>query len=195
MAEQLMADTHRRVSLSPRPGELWWEWLERRTVAMYETLVSHRDAPRVVAGNRPTVAALPAIESALATLVDAGFEPAEAVEVIVMLGAFATGCALETQAEAERGPQHHDSELGPAIRSGEYPTILRAFADRHRRGDHISPHADMFDKGLDMIIAGLRASVADAPPAAVDPDHATSTTDAFLDALQHVEILDPARDR
>ena len=159
MAERLMSETHRRASLSPQPDELWWEWLERRTAAMYDTLVSHRDAPRVVAGNRPTVGALPAIESALATLVDAGFEPAEAVEVIVMLGAFATGCALEMQAESERGLEHHDGELGPAIRSGEYPTLLRAIADRHRAGDRVSPHAHMFDKGLDMIIAGLRASV------------------------------------
>ena len=159
MAERLMAGTHRRESLSPHPDELWWEWLERRTSAMYDTLVSHRDAPRVVAGNRPTVAALPAIESALATLVEAGFAPAEAVEVIVMLGAFATGCALEMQAEAERGLERHDSELGPAIRSGQFPTLLEAFAERHRRGEHVSLHSHMFDKGLDMIIAGLRASV------------------------------------
>lgn len=161
MAEQLTAEPYRRASLSPGEGEEWWEWLERRTAAMYDVLVSHRDAPRVVAGNRPTVAALPAIEVALATLVAAGFEPADAVEVIVMLGAFATGCALEMQAEAERGLQHHDNELGPAIRSGAYPTLLRAFDDRHRSGDHISPHSQMFDKGLDMIITGLRASIAE----------------------------------
>jgi TetR/AcrR family tetracycline transcriptional repressor len=161
MAEQLMAETHRRASLSPRSGEAWWAWLERRTSATYETLVSHRDAPRVVAGNRPTVAALPAIEVALATLVDAGFEPMEAIEVVVMLGAFATGCALEMQAEAERGLEQRGSELGSAIRGGQYPTLLRAFADRHRHGDHVSPHAHMFDKGLDMIITGLRTSIAD----------------------------------
>jgi len=165
MAERLMSEAHRRASLTPRPDELWWEWLERRTAATYDILVSHRDAPRVVAGNRPTVGALPAIEAALTTLVDAGFEPAEAVEVIVMLGAFATGCALEMQAEAERGLERHDSELGPAIRGGQYPTLLRAFADRHRRGDHLSggpPHTtNMFDKGLDMIITGLRASLAE----------------------------------
>jgi AcrR family transcriptional regulator len=160
MAERLTVEAHRRASPSPGHGELWWEWLERRTSAMYDVLVSHRDAPRVLAGNRPTVTALPAIESALASLVDAGFEPAEAVEVIVMLGAFATGCALEQQAEAERGLERHDTGLGPAIRSGDYPTLLAAFAERHRRGDHISPHGRMFEQGLDMIITGLRTSVA-----------------------------------
>jgi TetR/AcrR family tetracycline transcriptional repressor len=173
MAERLSVEADRRVSVVPDPDELWWEWLERRTSAMYDVLVSHRDAPRVMAGNRPTVAALPAIESALAALVDAGFEPAEAVEVVVMLGAFATGCALERQAEAERGLGQHDGELGPAIRSGTYPTLLRAFDDRRRRGDHVSPHGRMFDQGLAMIVAGLRASVADRPgqiPAAAASD-------------------------
>jgi TetR/AcrR family tetracycline transcriptional repressor len=159
MAERLTAEAHRRASLDPDPAEHWWEWLERRTSAMYDVLVSHRDAPRVVAGNRPTVSALPAIESALASLVDAGFDPAEAVEVIVMLGAFATGCALERQAEAERGLERHDGALGAAIRSGGYPTVLRALADRHRHGEHIAPHSRMFDQGLAMIIAGLRASI------------------------------------
>jgi TetR/AcrR family tetracycline transcriptional repressor len=161
MAERLVAETHRREPLSPRPGESWWAWLERRTSAMYQTLVSHRDAPRVVAGNRPTVAALPAIEVALSTLVDAGFEPAEAVETIVMLSAFATGCALEAQAEAERGLDRRGSELAPAIRSGAYPTVLRAIAAHRLRSDRGSPHSHMFDRGLELIVAGLRASVAE----------------------------------
>jgi TetR/AcrR family tetracycline transcriptional repressor len=34
MGAQLMAVTHPRGSRSPRPGALWWEWLERRTLAM-----------------------------------------------------------------------------------------------------------------------------------------------------------------
>jgi TetR/AcrR family transcriptional regulator, tetracycline repressor protein len=187
MAERLMAETHRRESLSPYADEPWWEWLERRTTAMYETLVSHRDAPRVVAGNRPTVAALPAIEVALSTLVGAGFEPAEAVEVIVMLGAFVTGCALELQAEAERGLDHRGGELGPAIRGGQYPTLLRALADHRRRGEHVSPHTHMFDNGLRMIITGLRASVGDRSSRAVA---AVMEDFDLADALDGVDGLD-----
>jgi TetR/AcrR family tetracycline transcriptional repressor len=157
-----MHETHRRESLSPEPGEPWWAWLERRTEAMYETLVAHRDAPRVVAGNRPTVDALPAIESTLATLVDAGFQPAEAIEVILALGAFATGCALESQAESTREMESHTGELGLAIRAGDYPTIARAFTEfraQHDPGELARPHDHMFAHGLRMVIAGLRASI------------------------------------
>jgi TetR/AcrR family tetracycline transcriptional repressor len=191
MAERLMVEAHRRASLIPDPNEYWWEWLERRTSVMYDVLVSHRDAPRVVAGNRPTVSALPAIESTLASLVGAGFDPAEAVEVIVMLGAFATGCALERQAEAERGLERHDSELGVAIRSGGYPTVLRALADRHRRGEHISPHSRMFGQGLAMIIAGLRASIVER---ADRPDRVAAAVIGSADLTSMLDQLDITAD-
>ncbi|MEP6666862.1 MAG: TetR family transcriptional regulator, partial [Nocardioidaceae bacterium] len=89
MAARLMAETERLRPAEPGQEESWWEWLEHRTRAMYETLIRHRDAPLVAAGNRPTVSALPAIEVSLATLIDAGFEPGDAIETILTLGAFA----------------------------------------------------------------------------------------------------------
>jgi TetR/AcrR family tetracycline transcriptional repressor len=170
MADALMTETNRRESLEPLPGEPWWEWLERRTSAVYDTLVRHRDAPRVVAGNRPTVASLPYIESLLGHLVDAGFEPVEALEAVLMLGAYATGCALESQAEAERGVEGQTGELGAAVREGGYPRILSAFRALHDR--HLAvgspqphnPHDHMFRHGLRMIVTGLRASHEGADP-------------------------------
>ncbi len=158
MAEELMARTEDLHPLQPSAGQPWWDWLERRTRAMYETMISHRDAPRVVAGNRPTVAALPAIDGYLTALVEAGFHPGEAIETILALGAFTTGCALEWQAEAERGlATTTDPELTVQVRSGAYPMVLTAFAEHRATHTTATPHDQMFEHGLRMMIDGLRA--------------------------------------
>ena len=164
MAEELMARTHASQSLSPLPDETWDAWLERRTRSMYQTLVAHRDAPRVAAGNRPTVVALPAIEEAISTLVEAGFDPGDAVETILSVGTFAIGCALEWQAEASReASDAPDSELAAEIQSGRYPAMVKALtAHRERRRDE---HHEMFEFGLALLLDGLRARLASTVPA------------------------------
>ena len=57
------------AATSPAPGQPWWEWLAERARLQFRALISHRDAALVVAGNRPTEAALPGIEEVLASLV------------------------------------------------------------------------------------------------------------------------------
>jgi TetR/AcrR family tetracycline transcriptional repressor len=168
MAEQLMRRAATSDSIDPEPGEDWSTWLVRRTRTMYETLIAHRDAPRVVVGNRPTVESLPHIEAALAALVDAGFAPGDAIEVLLTTSAFAIGCALEWQAEAAReaaaAAESPTSELATAIRSGDYPVSLQALGEhRARHGPHSphSPHDQMFELGLRMLVLGLQTSLED----------------------------------
>lgn len=159
MAEELMRRAASTDPLDPHPGEDWSRWLERRTRTMYETLISHRDAPRVVVGNRPTVESLPHIEAALGILVDAGFEPGDAIEVILTTSAFAIGCALEWQAEAARERESHTGELATAIREGDFPVIRRAFFQHRVRHQQGSPHDQMFEHGLRMLVLGMQASL------------------------------------
>lgn len=157
MGEALMARSHADEPLTPLENEPWDAWLERRSRSMYATLVAHRDAPRVAAGNRPTAASLAAIEVSLTTLIDAGFEPDEAFETILTLGAFTVGCALEWQAEASRGrADSPNGELATEIRSGRYPSLVRALGGHRARHHHHSPHDQMFEHGLALLLSGLR---------------------------------------
>jgi TetR/AcrR family transcriptional regulator, tetracycline repressor protein len=157
MGEALMARSHADEPLTPYAGEEWDAWLERRTRSMYRTLIAHRDAPRVAAGNRPTTASLSAIEASLETLINAGFEPGDAFETILTLGAFTVGCALEWQAEANRGSAGgHDTELAAEIRSGRYPSLVKAFTEHRMRHEKHTPHDQMFEQGLALLLSGLR---------------------------------------
>jgi TetR/AcrR family tetracycline transcriptional repressor len=165
MAESLMERAYADGPGTPLPDEPWDAWLERHVRSMYTTLISHRDAPLVAAGNRPTPASLPGIEAALRTLILAGFEPGEAFETILAMGSYTIGCAVEWQAEARRASADEasppDGELAEAVRSGNYPYLVAAFTQhverrRHHPGRH-SPHDGMFEHGLALILAGLRA--------------------------------------
>ncbi len=164
MAEALMARSHADEPFTPLAGEQWDAWLARRTRSMYTTLVAHRDAPRVAAGNRPTAASLAAVEATLATLIDAGFEPGDAFETILTLGAFTVGCALEWQAEANRGmADGPEGELATEIRSGGYPALIKAFGQHRARHQDHSPHDQMFELGLSLLLDGLRARLEVSP--------------------------------
>ena len=161
MSEALMERAYADGPGTPLPDEPWDTWLERHVRSMYTTLISHRDAPLVAAGNRPTPASLPGIEAALRTLMLAGFEPGEAFETILAIGSYTIGCAVEWQAEAHRvtsGTDAADSELTQEIRSGRYPYLVAAYTQHvERRPHHGSPHDGMFEHGLALILAGLRA--------------------------------------
>ena len=158
MAEALMARAYDDQPATPLPDEPWDGWLERHVRSMYTTLISYRDAPRVAAGNRPTPASLPGIEATLTTLIDAGFEPGEAFETILALGSFTIGCAVEWQAEAQRGvPDTPDGELATEIRSGRYPNLVASYQQHLERHASHTPHDAMFEHGLALLLSGLRA--------------------------------------
>jgi TetR/AcrR family transcriptional regulator, tetracycline repressor protein len=147
----------------PRPGQPWWEWLRTDARQVFGTLIATRDAPRVVAGNRPTPEAFAGIERVLAVLVDAGLTPGQAQQTLFALGAYVIGSATEWQAEAER---QHSRPRGPgdggldALRAGalaDQPLLLAAVGELRDR-----PHTDAFEHGLDLLVEGLRARYA--PP-------------------------------
>ncbi len=159
MAEALLrptADAYR----GPRPGQPWWEWLRTDARQVFALLISTRDAPRVVAGNRPTAESFAGIERVLAVLVGAGMTPGEAQQTLFALGAYVIGSATEWQAEAERQssrplPDPDDERDGEVFT--EQPLLdaaVRELLDR--------PHTAAFEHGLDLLVDGLRARYA--PP-------------------------------
>src|SRR3954451_120862 len=98
----------------PEPGEPVWVWLAARARDQRAALLAHRDSALVVAGNRPTAEALPSIERTLGALVDAGCAPGEALRVLLALGSFVIGDALETQSSRER-PGEEPALEGPGL--------------------------------------------------------------------------------
>lgn len=143
-----------RQSVRPAHGQPWWEWLGETACVQYRALVNHRDAARVVAGNRPTEESLPAIDQVVGSLVEVGFPPAEALESILTIGHFIIGSALEYQAEAARGAAT-EQDLATAARlltAEHLPNLAAAVRTTER------PNPDAtFRYGLGLIIAGLRA--------------------------------------
>ena len=158
MAEELLRRTGRGYA-GPEPGQPWWEWLRTDAQRMFDALIATRDAPRVLAGNRPSPDAFPQIERVLRVLVDAGMTPGEAQQTLFAIGAYVIGSATEWQAEAERAtgqplPDASDEELN-ALRAevlADQPLLLAAIGERLDGQDTAA-----FDFGLGLLVDGLRA--------------------------------------
>jgi TetR/AcrR family transcriptional regulator, tetracycline repressor protein len=157
MAEELL----RRAGVDhagPAGGQPWWEWLRDDARRMSDALVATRDAPRVLAGNRPGRDSLASIERALGVLVGAGLAPGEAQHALFAIGSYVIGSAIEWQAEAERSagaplPTREDEDL-TALRThvlADHPVLLAAITEVLDE-----PHRTTFEFGLDLLVAGLR---------------------------------------
>jgi TetR/AcrR family tetracycline transcriptional repressor len=158
MAEELVRRAGRGAT-EPVHGQPWWEWLRAHAQHMFQALIATRDAPRVLAGNRPSRESFPEIERTLGVLVNAGLTPGQAQMTLFAIGAYVIGSATEWQAEAERNsvqpPPDPDNAEVSALRAdvlAEQPLLLAAMDDLLRR-----PHEATFEYGLDLLIQGLRA--------------------------------------
>ena len=164
MAEELVPRTGRDYE-GPAPGQTWWEWLRADARGMFEDLIATRDAPRALAGNRPSADTFPRIERVLCVLVDAGMTPGEAQQTLFAIGAYVIGSATEWQAEAERlraqplpdpGDERANAMRAEVLR--EQPLLLAAMQERLGRA-----HTDAFEFGLDLLVDGLRARYGSRP--------------------------------
>jgi TetR/AcrR family tetracycline transcriptional repressor len=151
MAEALVARSGRATS--PARGQPWWEWLAERARLQFQALTSHRDAALVVAGNRPTEATLPDVDEVLASLVTVGFPAAEALRILLSIGNYVIGCAVERQAEAARGDPERDARL--LEQAGSLPTLGAAIGALD--GPNPSAGDAGFEYGLGLLIDGARA--------------------------------------
>jgi TetR/AcrR family transcriptional regulator, tetracycline repressor protein len=163
MAAALVARAGRTTS--PAPGQPWWEWLAERARLQFRALISHRDAALVVAGNRPTEATLPDVEEVLGSLVAVGFPAPEALRVVLSVGNYVIGCAVERQAEEARSADpERDARL---LEQAEALPSLRAAVAGLDDGPGPSAGDAGFEYGLGLLIDGVRAKHAallSAPP-------------------------------
>ena len=161
LAEELLRRSGRAYA-GPAPGQPWWEWLQDDARRMFHALIATRDAPRILAGNRPSTESFPEIERVLGVLVDAGMTPGEAQQTLFAIGAYVIGSATEWQAEAERArsqplPDPADERLN-ALRAevlAEQPLLLAAIGERLGGRDTAA-----FEFGLDLLVDGLRTRFA-----------------------------------
>ena len=159
MADELVRRTGRSYD-GPEHGQPWWEWLRADAQRMFDALIATRDAPRVLAGNRPGPDSFGAIERVLGELVAAsGMTPGEAQQTMFAIGAYVIGSATEWQAEAEResaqplpDPADEQANRKRADVLADRPLLLAAINERLSR-----PFSATFEYGLDLLIAGLRA--------------------------------------
>jgi TetR/AcrR family tetracycline transcriptional repressor len=152
MAEALVARAGRTTS--PAHGQPWWEWLAERARRQFQALISHRDAALVVAGNRPTEATLPDVEEVLASLVAVGFPAPEALRVVLSIGNYVIGCAVERQAEEARGAEP-DRDARLLEQAESLPTLGAAMATLDRPNP--SAGETGFEYGLGLLLDGARA--------------------------------------
>ena len=143
----------------PEPGQPWWEWLREDARRMFGALIATPDAPRVLAGNRPSPESFAGIERVLGVLVTVGMTPGQAQQTLFAIGAYVIGSATEWQAEAERAKEQPlppaDDERLNALRAdvlADQPVLVAAIRERLS-----SPHDAAFEFGLDLLIEGLRA--------------------------------------
>ena len=164
MAARILADAQPDAMDEPLPGQPWWAWLGDRSRAMFAALVAHRDAPLVVAGNRPTTADLPRVDRLLRVLADHGLHPTDAMTILFAIGNYVIGSAVEWQAESQRSV---DAEGGRAAMEtvallhedpDAFPTLRAAF-----QGMQAQDQTTTFERGLGMLLDGLRAQHADRP--------------------------------
>jgi TetR/AcrR family tetracycline transcriptional repressor len=157
VADELVRSQEEAGLDAPAPGQPWWEWLYARAEKIFDALVETRDAPRVVAGNRPSIDSLPRLERALATLVEAGLPAADAQQALFVLGAYAIGSATEWQGEAARAGEPVESDVRLAAAIPDYPHIADATT-----GMLAQPPRATFEFGLRLLVDALRARYA--PP-------------------------------
>lgn len=145
-----------REKMPPFPPDLPWdEKIAEGMRRQYQAIITWRDGARVVAGNRPTEAALPQIERFLKMWVEAGFPPNEALAYVLTFGDFIIGCALEHQAEIERrSSQLTDSSAELWKKIAAYPTLHAASLTRG--GSKAGPRSSNFERGLALLMTGLR---------------------------------------
>jgi TetR/AcrR family tetracycline transcriptional repressor len=160
MSEQMVRMA--REKMPPFPPDLPWdEKIAEGMRRQYHAIIGYRDGARVVAGNRPTEAALPQIEQFLKLWVEAGFPPAEALAYVLTFGDFITGCALEFQAEIERRRLHMGDRSGELWKRMEaYPTLYAASRSHGAGAEAATRNGQRnssFERGLHLLMTGLRA--------------------------------------
>ena len=135
----------------PLPGEPWRAFLEMNARNFRAGLTAWRDGARVHAGTEAGPQDLDQIEAQLRHLVEAGFSPVFAMDLVIAISRYTVGCVVEEQAESV------DDADRRALDEGAKAYPLTAIAVHHYR---TSSPAAAFELGLRLILDGAAAVLA-----------------------------------
>lgn len=159
MAEVMVSDFRKKQP--PIPEDLPWEDKMFESMRQqYRAIIAYRDGARVMAGNRPTEASLPMIELFLGRWIAVGFPPDEAMAMILTMGDFIVGSALEYHSEVERQRvQGEEAQKALWEKMKAYPNLHAAATARARTT--IEDRSASFEYGLSLMIRGLKVRLAE----------------------------------
>lgn len=141
----------------PLPDESWDAFLRENARSFRRALLARRDGARLHAGSEPDPGDLEMVEAQLAAVVSRGMPATQAMALMIALGRYTVGCVLEEQAAPPDAAQRQQT-LDAAAASR--PLLAEAFASYRKAG----PDA-MFDIGVDLMLEGAKARLADAATA------------------------------
>jgi TetR/AcrR family tetracycline transcriptional repressor len=136
-------------------GVKWDKWAMAYGRGLRRMLLLHRDGAKMVSGTRLTDNSLYGpMESALRTLVDAGFSAKVSMVALTTIYSYVVGFVIEEQAvyprAGERDEFYGPQQRGQRIDGDKFPLALEA-------GDLFSNFDRHFEQGLKLIIAGIGA--------------------------------------
>ena len=155
MSGEILRRAHERRL--PLPGESWETFLRENARSFRRALLARRDGARLHAGSEPDPGDLEMVEAQLAAVVSRGMPATQAMALMIALGRYTVGCVLEEQA-APPDAAVRQQTLDAAAASR--PLLAAAFASYREAG----PDA-MFDIGVDLMLEGAKARLADATAA------------------------------
>jgi AcrR family transcriptional regulator len=157
MATQVLADYAADLLAQPPPAT-WPEWTRRSAQRFRAELLRYRDGARMVAGTYLTDTSVYALmEAALRTFAAAKIAPNLAVVCLKTVHDYVIGFTIEQQAvisaAGERDPRYtleaREARMDPA----RYPLARSVGASLFKNYDEV------FERGLDIIIAGFAAGL------------------------------------
>jgi TetR/AcrR family tetracycline transcriptional repressor len=153
MAELIITEAFTGLQ-SPGPEQDWSNWLAAWARRVHKTMLAHRDGARVLAeADLSLNNFFEAIELALNILQHAGFDASTANTGIITIIHYAMGAVFELQADpsalASEEGEKRSLPLKPPVDTERFPKIVT----------FLSSAETWFDKGLSLLLDGLRANL------------------------------------
>ncbi|CAB5694764.1 Tetracycline repressor protein class D [Delftia tsuruhatensis] len=134
----------------PNRSLSWQEGFVANAHSFRRALLAYRDGARLHAGTRPHGAQFEALEAKLALMHGAGFEPGQAIGLMLAISRFVVGWVLEEQAAPEGGQLGGD---GPD--PTRHPLSARGWQTLAAQAPD-----EVFDRQLRLFVAGAQAMLA-----------------------------------
>jgi TetR/AcrR family tetracycline transcriptional repressor len=146
----------------PAKGEDWAVFTLSNARSLRKALLSVRNGARINAGTRPSTREFADAERQLELYVEAGFTPAQALNIAIGVTRYVLGFVLEEQDERERAEDEAPEDEGdPMIEVAPFPVLSAALKPLLATGT-INTEG-VFEGGLGYLVAGIRASLSVAP--------------------------------